>query len=420
MQYDRRGSMGKRVIVAHMGNSYEEKIASYTSAIKKEKRANQILKYGCLVCLIITFILFIIAISGGMNIVKTYHVALYTADSGGSVIVQSDENYYSKYEQKIEEGKYSTTVTAVPQIGWYFVNWSDGKTSTSRSDLITGDFSVTANFKCYFKSGFGTVSKPFRISTVAEFKKMIELVNSSEGYYANAYYLLCNSLDFNGEELKPIGKIYVFAGVFEGNNYTLSNFKLGTLELDDAQSTALFPYIVNATIKNLKIDNISVNQNATCSGKYFYGTMVGICVNSSIYNCSIDNTQVSLMSQYDNKCIIAGGLIGRSVGSVTVSNCTVKSNLTVTSTDDEEGSIRIGGVVGEHKIIDSNSYSWNVRNTSSSGTITANASKEIYIGGIYGCCEDSQSMSTYNCSSTCELEASAEVIKKGDLWGDEL
>lgn len=410
----------KRVTIAKIGNSYEEKIVYYTSAIEKEKRTNQILKYGCLACSIITFILFIIAIAGGMNIVKTSYVALYTADSGGSVIVQSDEHYYSKYEQKIEEGKYSTTVTAVPQIGWYFVNWSDGKTSTSRSDLIKGDFSVTANFKCYFKSGFGTASKPFRISTVTEFKKMIELVNSSEGYYANAYYSLCNSLDFNAEQLMPLGNKYIFTGVFEGNNYTLTNLKLGTFKLDDAEITALFPYVCNATIKNLKLSNICANRNATCSGNYFYGTMVGVCENSKVYNCSVENVTVFLTSQYgNNKSIIAGGLIARSVGSVNIYNCSAETSFTVSAVYDIDSCIKVGGVAGDHKF-NTTHYSWYVSNISSSGKIIAEAGKDVYIGGVYGCCEDSQSRTDYNCSSTCVLEVSAGTIHKGDLWGSEL
>ena len=40
-----------------------------------------------------------------------------------------------------------TAVTAVPETGYHFVNWSDGSTANPRTDLdVTANLTVTANF----------------------------------------------------------------------------------------------------------------------------------------------------------------------------------------------------------------------------------------------------------------------------------
>jgi hypothetical protein len=49
--------------------------------------------------------------------------------------------------QNVEHGASGSTVEAVPDTGWHFVNWSDGATQNQRTDTnITGPLSLTANF----------------------------------------------------------------------------------------------------------------------------------------------------------------------------------------------------------------------------------------------------------------------------------
>jgi len=50
--------------------------------------------------------------------------------------------------QTVNHGSDGTSVTAVPDIGYHFVDWSDGSTSATRTDTgVTADISVTANFE---------------------------------------------------------------------------------------------------------------------------------------------------------------------------------------------------------------------------------------------------------------------------------
>ena len=63
----------------------------------------------------------------------------YSAGAGGSITGVSP--------QTVAYGEDGTLVTAVPNTGYHFVDWSDGVLTAARTDLdITANLSVTANF----------------------------------------------------------------------------------------------------------------------------------------------------------------------------------------------------------------------------------------------------------------------------------
>ena len=68
------------------------------------------------------------------------HTLSYSAGQGGSLSGSTS--------QTINYGSNGSAVTAVPDAGYTFLQWSDGSTQNPRSDLtITGDLSVQAEFK---------------------------------------------------------------------------------------------------------------------------------------------------------------------------------------------------------------------------------------------------------------------------------
>ena len=70
--------------------------------------------------------------------INTYTLT-YTAGVGGSISGDSP--------QTVNAGGSGTEVTAVPDAGYHFVDWSDGVLTVSRTDSnVTADISVTANF----------------------------------------------------------------------------------------------------------------------------------------------------------------------------------------------------------------------------------------------------------------------------------
>lgn len=64
----------------------------------------------------------------------------YTAETGGSISGTTP--------QTVASGGSTTEVTAVPDLGYHFVSWSDGDTSSTRSETnVTENATYTANFK---------------------------------------------------------------------------------------------------------------------------------------------------------------------------------------------------------------------------------------------------------------------------------
>jgi len=88
--------------------------------------------------------------------INTYTLT-YTAGPGGTISGTTS--------QTVSYGGSGTAVTAVPNTGYYFVNWSDGKTANPRTDTnVTVNIFVTATFAINyytvtFKDWNGTVLK---------------------------------------------------------------------------------------------------------------------------------------------------------------------------------------------------------------------------------------------------------------------
>ncbi|WP_181562705.1 InlB B-repeat-containing protein, partial [Clostridium beijerinckii] len=68
------------------------------------------------------------------------HTLTYTAGENGTIIGVTS--------QVVNEGEDGTEVSAVPDTGYHFANWSDGKTNASRMDTnVHDDISVSAEFE---------------------------------------------------------------------------------------------------------------------------------------------------------------------------------------------------------------------------------------------------------------------------------
>lgn len=384
----------------------------------EEARRKKIKTIAILVSVLMALIVFSVLILENW----TYSV-VYSANYGGSVVVSDDNTYYSKYGKDYKKGTTTSQVTAVPSLGWYFVGWSDGYSLATRRDIVKDKISVTAKFKCYFTTGLGTKSDPFKISTVAEFKKMIELINSNNFRYSSSCYLLNNSLDFQNQTLETIGNKYVFSGSFYGNGKTLKNLKLAskkeTIDEGVVESYGLFSYLSNAYISNLSIDNVKTVFSTSASSNCVYGTLASFAKNSEIRNCRMTNVSCEATSLVGNKSLVVGGLIGRTIGNATLYGCGASFNATVQSdSENTNDMIKLGGLVGDHRTPEENtsysSYKANLSSCSTSGNLSVNANKKVYIGGIYGLCKNSYSQ---NISSTCVLTALAETTYEGQLFG---
>ena len=174
----------------------------------------------------------------------------------------------------------------------------------------------------YFAGGDGSENNPYQISTTANLLNLANLINLSTTYsqYYNKHYILTNNLSFNGNIFVPIGKNNKkFSGVFDGNNYTLSDI---TINFNDY--SGIFA-INDGVIKNLTITNINVK------GENYVGAIAGVN-NGTIDNITIKNTNEDVVE--GNSYV--GGISGSNNGKILNCYSNVKTS----------GKNNVGGITG--------------------------------------------------------------------------
>ncbi|MBK7934610.1 MAG: VCBS repeat-containing protein [Acidobacteria bacterium] len=112
------------------------------------------------------------------HFVPSQYTLTYTAGTGGTISGTSP--------QTVTHGENGSAVTAVANIGFAFVNWSDASTANPRTDTnVTGNITVTANF----------VAVPPTVSSVSP----------TSGFSAGGYTLTVNGANFAGATAVTVG-----------------------------------------------------------------------------------------------------------------------------------------------------------------------------------------------------------------------
>lgn len=80
-----------------------------------------------------------LSVNGSISVINLSYTLTYTAGANGSISGTSP--------QTVIYGTNGTAVSAVPNLGYHFVNWTDGSTANPRTDVnVTNNLAVTANF----------------------------------------------------------------------------------------------------------------------------------------------------------------------------------------------------------------------------------------------------------------------------------
>ena len=151
------------------------------------------------------------------------------------------------------------------------------------------------------------------ISTIEEFRQFEEMI--SEDYFTeNMVVTLANDIVFNpgsflsngtyepegSEELYrsyPIGYSNPFRGVFDGNNHALKGIYIS----NDTDYVGLFAKTINATIKNLTIEESYIR------GEDYVGAVIGEANSTTILNVEVDDyTYIYFDTEKDNHGTIYG------------------------------------------------------------------------------------------------------------------
>ena len=157
-----------------------------------------------------------------------------------------------------------------------------------------------------------------------------------------------------------------FMGVYDGGNYTISNFVME----NGTDYGALFNSIYQATVKNLKLSwgSSTLCANSSSSGGDTGASFVGVAKESTLQNLTTLAGSVTTVSASKDM----GGIVGYLMAGSTVDSCTNELNIaSLINTKRKCGGIAI--------ITQGGSGSAIIRNCKNSGTVTA-ANK----GGILG------------------------------------
>lgn len=192
------------------------------------------------------------------------------------------------------DGRYSVTV--------------EGNTSISVKGLTLKSSSMSG--------GGDSIDDPFLITEAIDLIYIAEQVNLGNTAYVYGFYSLQNDIDCMGEKLEIIGNgemdQAVFAGYFNGNGHTVSNYRI---ETDSSRYVGLFGILQadtvssqGGTVNNLKLKDFTMSVSSA-GISCFCGSFVGYGMGGNLMLCSAENGRIELYADY-NSFAYVGGLMG--------------------------------------------------------------------------------------------------------------
>ena len=210
-----------------------------------------------------------------------------------------------------------------------------------------------------FSNGYPTLDYEYIDSVIITISTAEEL-ERLQGQTLVLSYELKADIDLGGMEWTPVA---IFYGTFDGNGYTVSNFKITT----GRTYVGLFGYNVGV-IENLGVENFTVN--VSYSG-VSAGGLVGSNSGSILNSYAAGDVSATSTSYSAN----AGGLVGDNSGSITNSYAT--GNVSATGSSNAYA----GGLVGV------NNSSGDITNSYATGEVSATSTStydSAYAGGLVG------------------------------------
>ncbi|MHC4619950.1 MAG: hypothetical protein ACYTEQ_19560 [Planctomycetota bacterium] len=215
-----------------------------------------------------------------------------------------------------------------------------------------------------YSGGTGAPNDPYRIATPNDLN---DIGNHIEDF--NKWFVMVNDIDlarYTGTQFNIIGDdlLNPFAGVFDGNGHTISNFSYnGGASLVGLFGGVWHYWCGDALIKDLTLIDPNVSaQFADCAG-----ALVGDLCNGIVRGCKVEGGNVSGGSN-----CWTGGLVGYNAGRV--EKCC--------STAAVRGGHHVGGLVGGmSSFVIGPCYDHRISNCYSGGSVSGPA---IFIGGLVG------------------------------------
>ncbi|MEA4961123.1 InlB B-repeat-containing protein [Lutispora sp.] len=220
------------------------------------------------------------------------------------------------------------------------------------------------------------------ITTAGQLAYLAQQVNSGANY-VGVTITLANDIDLTGHKWIPIGNNQQnsFQGTFDGGKHTISG-----LYAKGGDSSGLFGFAVNATIKNVRLEESYVEGNDFVGGIAGYFVAVTLGQTSLLQNCVNSATVVG------NGAYIGGiaGYIGSVFGSTKFDSCVNYGRII--------GNDKTGGIAGYQ------STGW-ITNSTNFGSVVGTSS----VGGVIGQNENKNSH-VLNCYTTGTVKGDGKYV----------
>lgn len=236
-----------------------------------------------------------------------------------------------------------------------------------------------------YGGGIGTAESPFLVFSAEQ----LNAIGANPDHWSRHFRLMADidlgaygPADFHIIGTSDEGP---FAGVFDGNHKTISNFRH---RVDFGGSLGFFGMIegVEARVENLTLVDPNV---ASETGRYI-GAMAGSLSGGTMSNCHVRGGDVLGLS-------FVGGLVGRNDGG-TIAYCTVSATV--------RGTSRVGGLLGQ-------SYYGIIERCQTTGAVLGDSSS-YWVGGLIG---ESRNAAVRDCRASCTVQGELNV---GGLAGENL
>lgn len=150
-----------------------------------------------------------------------------------------------------------------------------------------------------FAGGDGSPGNPYRVET------MEQLQNVTSGNH----YIQMNNLDAEGFEFTKLGDL---TGVYNGNNYVISNL---TIDTEDNLHVGLFGVIAGGEVRNLGLENLEINAT---SGEMVGGITGMLTAGGTIENVFVTGSVEGWLMASGIAGHVVDGVINNSYAHVTV------------------------------------------------------------------------------------------------------
>lgn len=229
-----------------------------------------------------------------------------------------------------------------------------------------------------------TTTGEYEISSAAGMNWFATTVNDGNDFSGKTIKLTAN-IDLSNVNWTPIGGATIakhptptFKGIFDGNNYKISNLTVVSNEANHA-TAGLFGTVSNATIQNVTLEDVSILSSHYAGGIVGYSAAESeVIKNCHVIGGTITSVPELINGKYDNGDKV-GGIAGYTNLLNSISGCSVK-NVTITAYRD------LGGIVGYTNDTDENAVSGNTVENVKIVQDNANGYKESVTtyGAVYG------------------------------------